>query len=131
MSSEICLAAHGRGLDLWSQHLTRHIQVLSSNPNSVQGAIHALGKTSTRSPPHLRSFFSVAYGTVPVLVRWTMPLSRLFKENSGAHPLSTPLSSQAVDGVTSLALCLQTVSQAFTWVLTSLFAFRPWGQLVS
>ena len=41
-----------------------------------------------------------------------MALSRPFNEGRVALPLSTPLFLQAIDGVMSLALCPQVVSQA-------------------
>ena len=40
------------------------------------------------------------------------PLSSFQGRSSSEAPLSTPLSSQVIDGVMSLALCLQVVSQA-------------------
>ena len=64
-----------------------------------------------RSTTSLRSFPNVAFETVPMFVLLTMVLSRPFKEDRRALPLSVPL-LQAVDGVMSLALCLQAVSQA-------------------
>ena len=58
-------------------------------------------------PVSLRSFPNVAFEMVPMFVRLTMALSRPFKEDRLALPLSTPLSTPL-----SLALCLQVVSQA-------------------
>ena len=64
-----------------------------------------------RSTPSLGSFPSVAFETVPMFVRLTMALSRPFKEDRLALPLSTPL-LRAIDGVMSLALCPLVVSQS-------------------
>ena len=47
-----------------------------------------------RSTPSLRSFSNVAFETVPVFVWFTMALSRPFKEDRQALPLSTSLSSR-------------------------------------
>ena len=58
-----------------------------------------------RSAPSLRGFSNVAFETVPVFVWLTMALSRPFKEDCLAI-------IQAIDGVMSLALCPQVVSQA-------------------
>ena len=79
--------------------------------SSVQDGIYALGKAHMRSTPSLSSFPKVAFQTVPVFARLTIALSRPFKEDRLALPLSTPL-LQAIRGVVSLALCPQVVSQA-------------------
>ena len=61
--------------------------------SSVQGGIYALGKAHIRSTPCLRSFPNVVFQTVPMFVLLAMALSRPFKEDLLALPLSTPLSS--------------------------------------
>ena len=60
--------------------------------SSVQDGISALGKAHMRATPSLRSFPNVASETVPVFVRLTMALSRRFKEDCLALPLSMSLS---------------------------------------
>ena len=62
--------------------------------SSVQYGTYALGKSHMRSTPSLTSFPNVAFETVPMFVRLTMALSRPFKEDCLALPLSTPLSSR-------------------------------------
>jgi len=80
--------------------------------SSVQSKMASMrSKTHMRSTPSLRRLPNVAFKTVPMFVLLTMVLSRPFKEDRRALPLSVPL-LQAVDGVMSLALCLQAVSQA-------------------
>ena len=83
--------------------------------SSVQDGIHGPGKPHMRSTTSLTSFPNVAFETVPMFVWLTMARSRPFKEDRLALPLSTPHSSQAIDGVVSLALtplCPEVVSQA-------------------
>ena len=58
-------------------------------------------KAHKRSTPSLRSFPNVVFETVPMLVWLTMALSRPFKEDRLALPLSTPLPSRR-----SLVWCL-------------------------
>ena len=65
-----------------------------------------------RSTSSLRRFPNVAFETVPMFVVLKMALSRPFKEGHLALPLSTPL-LQAIDGVMSLVLFPQIVSQHF------------------
>ena len=80
--------------------------------SSAQDGVYALGKVHMRSTLSHRSFPKVAFETVPMFVWPTMALSRPFKEDNLALPLSTPLSSRC-DGVVSLALCPeQVISQA-------------------
>ena len=55
-----------------------------------------------RSTPSLSSFPNVATETVPMFVILTMALSRPFKEDRVALPLSMPL-LQMIDGVMSFA----------------------------
>ena len=64
--------------------------------SSVQNGIHALGKAHTIMPstPSLRGSPIVAFETVPVFARLTMVVSRPFKEDRLALPLSTLLSSR-------------------------------------
>ena len=62
--------------------------------SSVQDGIYALEKAHMHSTPSLRSVPKVAFETVPMFVRLTMALSRPFKEDRLALPLSTPLSSR-------------------------------------
>ena len=62
--------------------------------SSVQDGIYALGKVRMRSISSLRSFPKVTFKTVPMFVWLTMALSRPFKEDRLALPLSTPLSSR-------------------------------------
>ena len=79
---------------LYTHHKTsprpeiKHSVVFSSD----QDGIYALGNAHMCSTPSLRSFPSVAFETVPMFVRLTMALSRPFKEDCVALPLSTPLS---------------------------------------
>ena len=61
---------------------------------SVQDGIYELGKAHMRFTPSLSSFPSVAFEAVPMFVWLTMVLSRPFKEDLLAVPLSTPLSSR-------------------------------------
>ena len=61
---------------------------------SVQDGIYALGKAHMRSTPSPRIFPNVAFETVPMFVLLTMALSRPFKEDRLALPLSTSLSSR-------------------------------------
>ena len=68
-------------------HMYRFVRYHSAQSSSVQDGI------CMRSTPSLR-FPSVAFGTVAVLVRLTMILSRPFKEDGRALPPSTPLSSR-------------------------------------
>ena len=77
--------------------------------SSAQDGIYALGKAP---PCLLRSFPNVPFETAPMLVWLMTALSRPLMEDHWALPLSTPLSSQAIDGVMSLGLCTQVVSQA-------------------
>ena len=53
----------------------------TSKFSSVQDGIYVLGKAHMRSTLSLRSFPSVAFETVPVLVRLTVALSRPLKED--------------------------------------------------
>ena len=62
-----------------------HLLRTSVQFSSVQDGIYALGKAHMRSTPS---------ETVPMFVRLTMALSRPFKEERLALPLSTPLSSR-------------------------------------
>jgi len=71
--------------------------------SSVQDGIYALGKTHTRSTPSLRSFPNVAFKTVPLFVWSTVALSRPFKEDSLALPLSTPLYVHSLRQLVSVA----------------------------
>ena len=68
-----------------------------------------LGKAYTRSIRSLRSFPNTAFETVPMFVWLTMALVCPFKED---HLVFHASLLQAIDSVMSLALCLQTVSQA-------------------
>ena len=61
---------------------------------SVQDGIYALEKVHMRSTPTLRSIPNVAFETVPMFAWLTTALSRPFKEDCLALPLSTPLSSK-------------------------------------
>ena len=83
----ICRPVHSRRVVAmtWPYHFS-----------SVQNGIHALGKAHTimRPTPSLRDSPSVAFVTVPVFVSFTMVVSRPFKEDRLALPLSTPLSSR-------------------------------------
>ena len=74
--------------------------------SSVQRDIYALGKAHMSSAPSLGIFPNVASA-----VRLTMALFHSCKENRQQRFLSTPL-LQAIDGLITLALCLQVVSQA-------------------
>ena len=108
---------------------------------SVQDGIYGLRKAHRHSTPSLRNF-PITFGTVPMSIRLTMAHSHPFKEDHLALPPSTPLSSrwstvwcpwlsafrqrlkllitssfhasllQVIDGVMSLAFCLQAASQA-------------------
>ena len=80
---------------LWTVHFI-------SEFSSVQDGIYAIGKAHKmmRSIPSLASFLNVAFNTVPVFVWLTMALSRPFKEDRLALPLSTPLCSMR-----SMVLC--------------------------
>ena len=60
----------------------------------AQDGIYALGKAHMRSTPSLWSFLNVAYETAPMVIWLTMALSRPFREDRLALPLSTPLSSR-------------------------------------
>ena len=62
------------------------------------------------STPSLRSFPNVVFKMVPMLVWLTMALSRPFKEDCLALPLSSLF--RAINGVMCLALCPQEESQA-------------------
>ena len=62
--------------------------------SSVQDGMYALRKTHKRSTPSLRHFLNVAFETVLMFVCLTMALSRPFKEDRLALPLSAPLSSR-------------------------------------
>ena len=62
--------------------------------SSIQGGIYALGKAHMRSTPSRRSFLNVSFETVSTFVWLTMALSRPFKKDRLALPLSTPLSSR-------------------------------------
>ena len=62
--------------------------------SSVHDGIYALGKAYMRSIPSLRSVPNVTFETVTMFVRLTMVLSRPFKENRLALPLSTLLGSR-------------------------------------
>ena len=67
----------------------------------------------TRAQPRLAEVsLMLLIETVPVLVWLTMALSRLFREDRLALPLCTPLSPRQIDGVMSVALCPQVMSQA-------------------
>ena len=71
------------------------------------------GKAFMRFSLSLRGRFSyAAVVTVPVSVRVTMALSRLFMAACRPLPFSTAPSSRTIDGVMSLALCPLQVSQA-------------------
>ena len=61
---------------------------------SVLDGIYALGKAHMRSTPSLRRFPKVVFEMIPMFVCLTMALSRPFKEDRLALPLSTPLSSR-------------------------------------
>ena len=65
-----------------------------------------------RSAPPLRIFPNIAFQTVPMFVWLTMALSRPFKEDRLALPLSAPLSSRLSMVWCPLALCPHVVSQA-------------------
>ena len=69
---------------------SKHIMLFCS----VQDGIYALGKAPMRSTPSLRSFPNLAFETVLVFVRLKMALSRPFREDHLALPLSTPPSSR-------------------------------------
>ena len=73
-----------------------------------------LEKAHMRSTPSLRSFPNVVFETVPVFVWLMMTLSRPFKEDRVALPLSTSLSSRrsVMWCPWLLALCPQVMSQA-------------------
>ena len=62
--------------------------------SSAQDGIYVLGKAHMRSTPSVRGFPNVAFETAPMFVWLTMALSRPFKEERLALPLSTPLSSR-------------------------------------
>ena len=62
--------------------------------SSVQDGIYALGKALMRSTPSLIRFPNIAFEMVLMLVWLTMALSRPFKEDRLALPLSTPLVSR-------------------------------------
>ena len=83
--------------------------------SSVQDGIYALQKARNimRSSPSVRGFSNFAFETVPKFVWLTMVLSRPFNEDrlSSASSFHGSL-LQAIDGVMSLALCPQVVSQA-------------------
>ena len=73
--------------------------------SSVQNGIYALGKAHMRFAPFRRSFPNVALETVPVFVWLTMALSRPFKEDRPALPLSTPLSFTPKKNIKAPAFC--------------------------
>ena len=71
--------------------------------SSVQDVICALGKSPYAAPLRLSEVSpNVAFETVPMFVRLTMALSRPFKEDRLALPLSTPSLLQAICGMMSL-----------------------------
>ena len=79
--------------------------------SSVQDGISALGKSYMRSIPSLRSFPSVTFETVPMFVWLTMAsLSSFQGRSSSASSVHASL-LQAIDGVLSLVLWPQVVSQ--------------------
>ena len=59
--------------------------------SSVQDGIYELGKAHMHSTPYFRSFPYIAFEMVPVFIWLMMALSRPFKEDHLALPLSTPL----------------------------------------
>ena len=69
-------------------------------------------KTHMRSTPSLRSFPNVAFQTVPVFVWLTMALVSSFEGRSSSASSFHASLLQAIDGVLSLALWPQVVSQA-------------------
>ena len=71
-----------------------------------------LGEAHMRSTTSLRSFPNDAFETVPMFVWLTMALSRPFKEDRRALPLSTPLSSRRSMVWCPWLCALQEVSQA-------------------
>ena len=75
--------------------------------SSVQDIIYALGKAHMRATPSLRSFPNVAF----VRLIDDSPLSSFQGRSSSASSFNASL-LQAINGVMSLALCLQVVSQA-------------------
>ena len=81
--------------------------------SSVQDGIHALGKTHVHSVPSLRSFPNVAFETVPMFAWLTNngPLLSFQGKSSSTSSFRAFL-FQAINGVMSLALCSQVVSQA-------------------
>ena len=63
--------------------------------SAVQDGIYELGKAHIMRPtPSIRSFPNVLFETVPMFVWLTMALSRPFKEDRLALPISTLLSSR-------------------------------------
>ena len=82
---------------------------------SEQDGIYALRKAHMQPPPppppSLRNSPNVAFETVLMFVCLTMAIS-FFQIRLSSASLSTPLSSRRSMVVTSLALCLQVVSQA-------------------
>ena len=82
-------------------------------------SVHSEKLIIMRSTPSLRGFPNVAFETVPMFVWLTLTISRPFKEDLLALPLSTPL-FQAIYGVLSLALCSrkQPAWEGKAWVIT-------------
>jgi len=72
----------------------RDVSFYSGQFSSVQYAIYVLRKVQRRPTPSHRSFPSIAFKTVPMFVWLTIALSRPFKEDHLALPLSTSLSSR-------------------------------------
>ena len=96
--------------------LTITIRCTACSVSSVQDGIYALGEARMRSNQSLRSFPKVAFDskfeTVPIVrLIDDGPLSSFQGESSSASSFHASL-LQAIDGVMSLALCLQVVSQA-------------------
>ena len=71
--------------------------------SSVQDGNDALGKAHTHSTTSLRSFPKVVLEIVSMFVWLTMALSRPFKEDPLALPLSTPLSSTCCQAVPTVS----------------------------
>ena len=65
--------------------------LVSSRFNSVQDGVYALGNAHMRFTSSFRRFPNIAFDTVPMDLWLTMALSRPFKEDRLAHPLSMSL----------------------------------------
>ena len=107
---------------LWyvSQHQSHHPTPLTHlhvshfviEFNSVQDGIYALRKAHMRSTLSLRSFPNIAFETVPMFVWLTLALSRFSEGRSSSASSFNASLFLVINGVISLALCPQVVSQA-------------------